>query len=67
MDTPILSVAMPSLSEGEKNPLERSNGAVRSACDIQVDGKGGPGRPNMTWKQLREGSQRVEALVFQPS
>ena len=32
--------------------VERSNGAVRKACDIQVDGKHGPGRPKMTWKQL---------------
>ena len=23
-------------------------------CDIQVDGKRGPGRPKMTWKQLTE-------------
>ena len=33
---------------------ERSNGAVKTACDIQVDGKGGPGRGKMTWKQLTE-------------
>ena len=32
--------------------VECSNGAVRTAFDIQVDGKGGPGRPKMTWKQL---------------
>ena len=31
--------------------MERSNGAVRTAFDIQVDGKRGPGRPKMTWKQ----------------
>ena len=29
-----------------------SNGAVKTACDIQVDGK--HGRPKMTWKQLTE-------------
>ena len=36
--------------------VERSNGAVNTAFDIQVDGKGGPGRPKvkMTWKQLTE-------------
>ena len=34
--------------------VERSNGAVKTAFDIQVDGKRGPGRPEMTWKQLTE-------------
>ena len=34
--------------------MERSNGAVKTAFDIQVDGKHGPGRPKMTWKQLTE-------------
>ena len=33
------------------------NRAVKSACDIQVDGKHGPGRPKVIWKQLTEGSQ----------
>ena len=33
---------------------ERSNGAVKAACGIQVGGKPGPGRPKMTWKQLTE-------------
>ena len=31
-----------------------SNGAVKTAFDIQVDGTRGPGRPKMTWKQLTE-------------
>ena len=30
--------------------VERCNGAVKTASDIQVDGKRGPGRPKMTWK-----------------
>ena len=34
--------------------VERSNGAVKTAFDIQVDEKCGPGRPKMTWKQLTE-------------
>ena len=34
--------------------VEGSNGAVRTALDIQADGKCGPGRPKMTWKQLTE-------------
>ena len=32
--------------------VERSNGAVKTAFDIQVYGKRGLGRPKMTWKQL---------------
>ena len=47
--------------------VERSSGAIKTASDIQVDGKRGPGRPKMTWKQLTEGLQRVEALGYQPS
>ena len=31
-----------------------SNGAVKTAFHIQVEGKHGPGRPKMTWKQLTE-------------
>ena len=34
--------------------MEHSNGAVKTAFDIQVDGKRGPGRPKMIWKQLTE-------------
>ena len=34
--------------------VERSNGAVKTVFDIQVDGKRGLGRPRMTWKQLTE-------------
>ena len=47
--------------------VKRSNGAVKTAFHIQVEGKHGPGRPKMTWKQLIEGLQRVEALGYQPS
>ena len=28
--------------------VEHSNGAVKTAFDVQVDGKHGPGRPKMT-------------------
>ena len=38
--------------------VECSNGAVKIAFDLQVDGKCGPGRPNMTWKQLTERNHR---------
>ena len=34
--------------------VEHSNGAVKTAFYIQVEGKRGPGRPKMTWKQLTE-------------
>ena len=34
--------------------MERSSGAIKTAFDIHVDGKRGPGRPKMTWKQLTE-------------
>ena len=34
--------------------VECSNGAVKTAFDIQVDGKLGPGRPKVTRKQLTE-------------
>ena len=35
-----------------------SNGAVKAAFDLQVDGKHGPGRPKMTRKQLTESDCR---------
>ena len=38
--------------------VEHSNGAVKTAFDIQVRGKRGPGRPKMTWKQLTERDHR---------
>ena len=39
-----------------------SNGAVKTAFDIQVDGKHVPGRPKMTWKQITERDCRVWKL-----
>ena len=27
---------------------------IRTACDIQIDGRRGPGRPKLTWKKLTE-------------
>ena len=38
--------------------VERSNSAVKTAFDIQVNGKRGPGRPKMTWQQLTERNRR---------
>ena len=34
--------------------MECSNGEVKTALHIQVEGKRGPGRPRLTWKQLTE-------------
>ena len=34
--------------------VEHSGGAVRTACDIQNDGRRGEGRPKLTWKKLKE-------------
>ena len=34
--------------------VEHSNGAVKTAFELQIVGKHGPGRPKMTWKQLTE-------------
>ena len=42
---------------------ERSNGAVKTAFHVQVEGKRGPGRLKMTWEQLTERDCRE----YQPS
>ena len=34
--------------------IEHSSGAVRTACNIQIDGRQGAGRPKLTWKKLTE-------------
>ena len=34
--------------------VERSSGAIRTACDIQIDGRRGAGRPKLIWKKLTE-------------
>ena len=45
-----------------KAPMVQS----RQPFDMQVDGKHGPGRPKMTWKELteRDSQQRDEALCY---
>ena len=43
--------------------VERSNGAVKTAFDLQFDGNHGPGRPKMTWKQLIERDCREWKLL----
>ena len=42
--------------------VERSNGAVKAACNIQVAGARGPGRPRLTWKELTERDCRESAV-----
>ena len=42
--------------------MERTYGAVKTAFDLQVDGKHGPGRPKTTWKQLTERDCRESKL-----
>ena len=34
--------------------VERSSGAIRTACDIQIEGRRGAGMPKLTWKKLTE-------------
>ena len=34
--------------------MERSSGAIRTACDIHIDGRRGAGRPKLTWKKPTE-------------
>ena len=48
--------------------VERSNGAVKIAFDVQILGKHGPGRPEDDLEAAdRERLQRVEALSYRPS
>ena len=37
-------------------------GAIRTACDTQIDGRRGAGRPKLTWKKLTERNSRKEHL-----
>ena len=32
--------------------MEHSSGAIRAACDMQINGRRGAGRPKLTWKKL---------------
>ena len=34
--------------------MDHSSDVVSTACDIQIDGRWGAGRPKLTWKKLRE-------------
>ena len=48
--------------------IERSSGAIKIVCDMQIEGKSGPGRPKMTWRTLTERDLREWKLnVVDPS
>ena len=42
---------------------ERSSGAVRTACDIQIGGRQEAGKPKLTWKKLTENDCREWKLT----
>ena len=46
--------------------MEHTNGTIKTAFHIQVEGKRGPGRPKMTWKQLTERDCREWKLLASP-
>ena len=43
--------------------VERSSGAIRTAYDMQIDGKRGAGSPKQTWKKLTEKDYREWKLT----
>ena len=43
--------------------VARSSGAIRTAYDMQIDGKRGAGRPKQTWKKLTEKDCREWKLI----
>ena len=43
--------------------MEHSSSAIRTACDIQIVGRRGPGRPKLTWKKLTERNCREWMLT----
>ena len=34
--------------------IKQSSGAIKTVCDMQIEGKRGPGRPKMTWRTITE-------------
>ena len=43
--------------------MEHSSGAVRTECDIKVEGKWGPWRSKLTWKKLTKTNCREWKLT----
>ena len=37
---------------------EQSSEAIKTVCDMQIEGKRGPGQPKMTWRTLTERDPR---------
>ena len=46
--------------------VERSSVAIRTACDIQIDGRRGAGRPKLTWKKLTERLPKWKLTTVDP-
>ena len=46
--------------------MERSTGAIRTACDIQIDGRWGTGRPKLTWKKRERDCQEWKLTTVDP-
>ena len=44
--------------------MELSSGAIRTACDIQIEGRLGAGRPKQAWKNLTEKDCREWKLTI---
>ena len=42
--------------------MERSSGTVKTACDLQIDGRLGARRPKLTWKKLTQLTLKKGAL-----
>ena len=43
--------------------VERSNGAIKSTCDLSLEGRCGPGRPKMSWRELTERDRKQWKLL----
>ena len=43
--------------------VERSSGAIRTACEVQIDGRRGAGRPKLAWKKLTKKDFREWKLM----
>ena len=43
--------------------VERSNGAIKSTRDLSLEGRRGPRRPKMSWRELTERDQKQWKLL----
>ena len=44
--------------------VECSSDAIRTACNVQIDGRQGAGKPKLTWKKLTEKDCRELMTVY---